>query len=162
MYLYKQPAKTNNLVISAHGGFDDDTGQLDLEKYDGSVGNLGVQLYFFGQHGRPTSYKILNGVGKNDFATFDRYSTTQEDKANGKNSVFNYHVFKFPEDDEAKIISAMKTIYNDKTPNLPVRDVLSIRNRTMGSTVTLGKIIKKTYPLGYRNYFCLFCRSGPT
>jgi hypothetical protein len=55
----------------------------------------------------------------------------------------------------------MKLIHADKTPGVPIRDVITIRNRIglHEKVITLEKVIRKGVPLGYRRFYCLFCRS---
>lgn len=55
----------------------------------------------------------------------------------------------------------MELIAKDKRPGVPIRDLITIRNRkgAYQKVITLEKVIRKAVPFGYRRFFCIFCRS---
>ena len=165
LYLYKQPVRTQSLVISSHGGYRPSTGTLDLREImpaKGEQGSLeGCSVYFFKRHGFVSGFKILSGLGSTDYENFEKYTISDAEGEKGQSVIINYEVSKYPEDSTEVIVSAMQLINADKTVGVPVRDVVTIRNRVGPNQkiVTLEKVIRKAVPLGYRRFYCLFCRS---
>ncbi len=168
LYLYRQPCQTTSVVISSHGGYRPSTRTFDLRNIGGdedgtsAQGTLqGITVYFFRKHGFASGGKLLQGLGSTDYDAFEKYLIADTPGEKGKSIIVNYELSKFNEDDSSKIIEAMKRIHADKTPGVPIRDVITIRNRkgALRKVITLEKVIRKAVPLGYRRFYCLFCRS---
>jgi hypothetical protein len=169
LYLYRQPIPTTSVVVASHGGYRPSTRTFDLravvaDEIDRSAaqGDLqNITVYFFKRHGFANSKTLLQGLGATEYASFEKYVITNAPGEKGKSIIVNYELSKFHEDDSAKIIAVMKQINADKTPGVPIRDVITIRNRKgpYKKVITLEKVIRKAVPLGYRRFYCLFCRS---
>jgi hypothetical protein len=167
LYLYRQPIRTSSVVIASHGGYRPGTRTFDLRAVSADAGGdaqgplSGITVYFFKRHGFASGFKLLQGLGSTDYGSFEKYLISDLHGEKGKSIIVNYEVSKFPDDSSDNIIKAMKLIHADKTPGVPIRDVITIRNRkgALAKVITLEKVIRKAVPLGYRMFYCLFCRS---
>ena len=165
LYLYRQPYPTNSVGISSHGGYQPSTRTFDLRTFDndgGAQGSLqGITVYFFKKHGFASPYKILQGLGSDDYANFEEYKISDAQGEKGKSIIVNYELSKFEDDTDKEIFEKMGLIEKDKRPGVPIRDLITIRNRkgAFQKVITLEKVVRKAVPLGYRRFFCIFCRS---
>lgn len=162
LYLYRQATQTTSVTISAHGGYRPSTRAFDLRdvrKLNGAPLN-GMNVFFFKRHGFASSQKLENGLGQS-VHDFEKYTISDQPGQGGNSVIVNYELFKYHEDDEDRIHSVMKRIHADRQQDssIPVRDLITIRNRTFGDTVTLEKVVRKAANQGYQDIYCLFCRS---
>lgn len=161
LYLHRQPWKTDSVLITSHGGYRNSTRTLDLRELNHATSGslIGVSVYFWARHGNTSSYKLVNGLASDAYDSFEQYLISDKPGERGKSIIVNYELSKFEDDTTKKILETMKMLNADKTAGLPIRDAITIRNRSFGDPVTLDMVIRQAAPLGYRRFFCLFCRS---